>query len=338
MRQSADYAVPTGHSMRWARSTSSRPCRIPRADARRARGDRGRRGARRPHPELAADGDVETQALWRYVRGRTLARRGAFDDAEAIAREALALLEPTDATMMKLDGQLALGEILDAAGRASDAREAYEAAHALAERKGGVVILSTVLRHLGRRHHPRVVGSSSERPRAVRLRRRDDRPDLGALGSEERGIRGSRVARRVSHRRPRRGRPRRYATPLCRAALEQAYSNTYVELRRGRSRAQRIACDRRSRRGPRCRRPSYAGSLPNSVNSVRYPRGSGPRHVDEGRRSLVDDGLSSLRRLSWCAGSALDPSGRCSRSRPRGRRPPCAPPLPTLSESPSIGT
>lgn len=98
--------------------------------------------------ELATDGDVETQALWRYVRGRTLARRRAFDDAEAIAREALALLEPTDATMMKLDGQLALGEILDAAGRASDARQAYEAAHALAERKGGVVILGTVLHHL----------------------------------------------------------------------------------------------------------------------------------------------------------------------------------------------
>ena len=86
--------------------------------------------------ELATDGDVETQALWRYVRGRTLARRRAFDDAEAIAREALALLEQTDATMMKFDGQLALGEILDAAGRAGDAR------------KGGVVNLGTVLRHL----------------------------------------------------------------------------------------------------------------------------------------------------------------------------------------------
>ena len=60
------------------------------------------------------------------------------------------LLEATDATIMKLDAQLALGEILDAAGRAADAREAYEAAHALAERKGGVVILGTVLRHLER--------------------------------------------------------------------------------------------------------------------------------------------------------------------------------------------
>ena len=100
--------------------------------------------------ELATGSDVETQALWRYVRGRTLARRGAFDDAEAIAREALALLEPTDATMMKLDGQLALGEILEAAGRTDDARQAYEAARALAERKGGVVILGTVLRHLER--------------------------------------------------------------------------------------------------------------------------------------------------------------------------------------------
>ena len=100
--------------------------------------------------ELATGSDVETQALWRYVRGRTLARRRAFDDAEAIAREALALLEPTDATMMKLDGQLALGEILEAAGRVDDARQAYEAARALAERKGGVVVLGTVLRHLER--------------------------------------------------------------------------------------------------------------------------------------------------------------------------------------------
>ena len=98
--------------------------------------------------ELATDGDVETQALWRCVRGRTLARRGALDEAESTIRDGLALLEPTDATMMKLDGQLALGEVLSAADRQGEAREVYEMAKALAERKGSVVLLGTVLRRL----------------------------------------------------------------------------------------------------------------------------------------------------------------------------------------------
>jgi tetratricopeptide (TPR) repeat protein len=98
--------------------------------------------------ELATDGDVETQALWRCVRGRTLARRGALDEAESTIRDGLALLEPTDATMMKLDGQLALGEVLSAADRRGDAREVYEVAKALAERKGSVVLLGAVLRRL----------------------------------------------------------------------------------------------------------------------------------------------------------------------------------------------
>ena len=97
---------------------------------------------------LATEGDVETQALWRCLKGRTLARRGSFDEAEVAVREALALLEPTDATMMRLNAQAALGEVLEAAGRHGDARLAYETARTLAEDKGGVVILSDVLRRL----------------------------------------------------------------------------------------------------------------------------------------------------------------------------------------------
>ena len=85
-----ELRAPTTPSTRSARSTSSRPWPASRADAlergaiedAEALCDRSR--------ELATDGDVETQALWRYVRGRTLARRRAFDEAEAIAREALA--------------------------------------------------------------------------------------------------------------------------------------------------------------------------------------------------------------------------------------------------------
>jgi class 3 adenylate cyclase/tetratricopeptide (TPR) repeat protein len=98
--------------------------------------------------ELAAEDDVDSQAVWRRVRGRVLAQRGELDAAERIIREALALLEPTDATLFRLQAELDLGDVLAAADRAGDARTAYEAARELAERKGGVVLLGTVLRRL----------------------------------------------------------------------------------------------------------------------------------------------------------------------------------------------
>ena len=98
--------------------------------------------------ELTTEADVATQALWRYARGRILARQGAPREAEAIIREALGLLESTDAIVYQIEAHVALGEALMAAGRANEARDAYLSAQALAERKGGVVILSGVLRRL----------------------------------------------------------------------------------------------------------------------------------------------------------------------------------------------
>jgi tetratricopeptide (TPR) repeat protein len=98
--------------------------------------------------ELADEDDVDSQAVWRRVRGRVLEQRGEHDAAEAIIREALSVLEPTDATLFKLQAELDLGDVLVAAGRPDDATTAYEAARVLAERKGGVVLLSAVLRRL----------------------------------------------------------------------------------------------------------------------------------------------------------------------------------------------
>ncbi len=98
---------------------------------------------------LATAADVGTQALWRCVTGRILARRGSFYDAEAIVREGIELLDPTDAVLLQLDAQLDLGEVLSAAGKTSDARVAYETALGLAELKGGVVMFETVGRRLG---------------------------------------------------------------------------------------------------------------------------------------------------------------------------------------------
>jgi class 3 adenylate cyclase/tetratricopeptide (TPR) repeat protein len=98
--------------------------------------------------ELTTEADVATQALWRYARGRILARQGAPEEAEAIVREALVLLESTDAIVYQIEAHVALGEALIAAGRANEARDAYLSAQSLAEQKGGVVILSGVLRRL----------------------------------------------------------------------------------------------------------------------------------------------------------------------------------------------
>ena len=98
--------------------------------------------------ELASDGDIATQALWRCVRGRIVAREGHVDESEAFVREALAILEPTDATVLKLDAYLDLGGILAAAGRTSEARAAYETARELADEKGGVVTLGAVIRRI----------------------------------------------------------------------------------------------------------------------------------------------------------------------------------------------
>jgi tetratricopeptide (TPR) repeat protein len=95
--------------------------------------------------ELASEGDIATQALWRAVQGRIHARAGAFDEAERLVREALAILEPTDAPVLRLEAYLDLGEVLAAAGRMDEARAAYEAGRALAEQKGGVVALGAVI-------------------------------------------------------------------------------------------------------------------------------------------------------------------------------------------------
>ena len=98
--------------------------------------------------ELATDADVATQGLWRYVRGRILARQDAAAEGERITREALAYLAPTEAIVYRIEGQIALGETLLAGERPDEARVAFDDARLLAEEKGGVVILAGVLRRL----------------------------------------------------------------------------------------------------------------------------------------------------------------------------------------------
>jgi len=76
--------------------------------------------------------------LWRQVRGKVLARRGEFEEAEGLGREAVALAEQTDMIDQHADVLMDLAEVLELASKASCA--ALEQALALYERKGNLVM------------------------------------------------------------------------------------------------------------------------------------------------------------------------------------------------------
>ena len=84
----------------------------------------------------AAAEDTLTQAIWRAVQARALARRGACEEAEALIREALALIEPTDLLSQHGDAMLALAEVLRACERHDEAERAIRDGLAMYELKG----------------------------------------------------------------------------------------------------------------------------------------------------------------------------------------------------------
>ena len=95
--------------------------------------------------QLALAADVGADALSYQVRVRTtratlLARTGEAAGAEALARETIELLEPTDALVLRGDAYLSLSEALDAAGRPDEARAAATEAEALYEAKGATAL------------------------------------------------------------------------------------------------------------------------------------------------------------------------------------------------------
>jgi len=89
--------------------------------------------------EAAAGDDTWSQVLFRTTRAKVLARRGAHDDAHALAVEALAVVEQTDLLDLQGDTLLDLAEVLRLAGRAAEASAAVEQALGLYERRGNVV-------------------------------------------------------------------------------------------------------------------------------------------------------------------------------------------------------
>jgi tetratricopeptide (TPR) repeat protein len=97
---------------------------------------------------MTAEDDFASQAAWRMAQARVLAHRGALEEAIAMADEAVAINERTDYLVWQGDSLEVRGQVLVAAGRAGEAREAFEDALARYERKGNVVAADRVRRQL----------------------------------------------------------------------------------------------------------------------------------------------------------------------------------------------
>jgi tetratricopeptide (TPR) repeat protein len=88
---------------------------------------------------LASPDDVTSSMLWRQVAAKVAARRGDLDEAEGLAREAVALAEETDMLNWHANALIDLAEVYELAGRLEESRPLREQALSLYERKGNVV-------------------------------------------------------------------------------------------------------------------------------------------------------------------------------------------------------
>jgi class 3 adenylate cyclase/predicted ATPase len=94
--------------------------------------------------ELANEQDVWSQALWRQVQALVLAYRGEHDKAVQFAREAIAILEPTDSLTEQGQAFADLAEVLMCAGRSDEAAAALKQALDRYERKKNLIMAARV--------------------------------------------------------------------------------------------------------------------------------------------------------------------------------------------------
>ena len=98
---------------------------------------------------LAARGDLLSQILWRSVRGRVLSRRAQIHEAEALAREAVALAQSTDFINYRADALLDLSHVLKASRRVDEAVACASEGLQLYQLKENIVSASTTRLWLG---------------------------------------------------------------------------------------------------------------------------------------------------------------------------------------------
>ena len=89
--------------------------------------------------QATAPDDLSAGVQWRAVQAKLLARRGDVEQAEALAREAVALAGETDFLVLHADALMDLAEVLRLAGREDESTPVVEQALALYEQKGNVV-------------------------------------------------------------------------------------------------------------------------------------------------------------------------------------------------------
>jgi class 3 adenylate cyclase/tetratricopeptide (TPR) repeat protein len=85
--------------------------------------------------DISAVEDFDPQVRWRSVQAKVLARRGAFEQADALSGEAVAIAEETDWYRFHADALADRAEVLELAGRRADAATALRTALELYERK-----------------------------------------------------------------------------------------------------------------------------------------------------------------------------------------------------------
>jgi predicted ATPase/class 3 adenylate cyclase len=90
--------------------------------------------------EALAEQDIPEQFLWRKARAKVLAARGEVEEAERLAREAVALAERTDHLEEHANALMTLAEVLRRAGRADEATPALRDALDLLRQKGNTVL------------------------------------------------------------------------------------------------------------------------------------------------------------------------------------------------------
>jgi len=94
--------------------------------------------------QLAAADDVSTHAIWRGVRAQVLAKRGQIEDAERLARSAVAALAESDFVNLQGEALLELAAVLEHGGRREEAVSALSESLKLLERKGNKVTAKQV--------------------------------------------------------------------------------------------------------------------------------------------------------------------------------------------------
>jgi DNA-binding SARP family transcriptional activator len=88
----------------------------------------------------ASADDVVSQVGWRSVRARVLAQRGDVEQAEGLAREAVALGDATDGPEIQAGARVALAQVLGASGNADERAQLLDEACELYERKENTVL------------------------------------------------------------------------------------------------------------------------------------------------------------------------------------------------------